>query len=312
MTGKERTGFLLAILAAFLWSPHFYAVQRFVKPDTNLMVFYFHVVFWAALGSLVFLTLVGRLDEISVFKRNESRFFLLALTGGYGFWLFRAIALKEVSAAGAAHMHILFYAAPLILALFTIPDPRGAGAKELGSLALGFVGCIMILAPSGTESQESLLAAGPGTSLIAVAAALCWGIFTFVSRGLLRREKPLPVTAVVWSMGAICLLVTCLSTGNNPLDITRNELWISMILGIVTAALCFITWLKALSIAGPCFIAPVWYIGLVFGILWSRWFAGTSPGWWTIGGALLILLVSRSGSSQTRGSPASLSDLLRS
>jgi drug/metabolite transporter (DMT)-like permease len=207
-------------------------------------------------------------------------------------------------------VHILFYAAPLVMGLLSLPTREGPRWKQIGALTLGFVGSIMIIAQPAGERVSSLLP-GAGLAFLGLAAALCWAAFCLLARPLMREEKVLPSSFIIWTMGAACLLATCLSTGSNPLSITRRGLWLSMVLGGGTVALGFGIWLKCLSEVTPSFAAPLWYVGLVFGIGWGHWMAGTRPGWLTVGGVVLILLFVRSGRSRDRRHTMTLSDVIR-
>ena len=310
MTRSETTGFILGTVGVLCWSPHFYATVHARGQGTPLLVFHFHVLLWASIAAWVLLALSGNLDELSVFKRRETRFLVLALTGGYGFWILRALALERAG-SGATHVHILFYTAPLILGLLSLPTREGARWKQIGALVLGFVGCIMILAPSGNTESATSLAPGTTVTVLAVASALCWAVFVLLARPLVKKESVLASTVIIWSMGAACMLVTCLSTGENILSITQSGLWLSMLLGAGTVTIGFGVWLKCLSEVTPAFAAPIWYISLVFGIAWARWIADFRPGWLTVGGVVLILLVARSGKSRDRSSGVTISDVIR-
>lgn len=309
MTPSETTGFVLGTLAVLFWSPHYYATVYAVAGETPLLVFYLHVLAWAAIACGVVLAATGRLDQLSVFKRRETRFLLLALTGGYGFWMLRALALDRAGDA-PFHAHILFYTAPLLLGVLTLPRRGGARWKQIGALALGFVGSIMIIAPPGGEQVQSLLPVF-GVGILGVGAALCWAVFCLLARPLVRKEKVLPSSFIIWTAGTACLLATCLSTGENPLNIAFRDVWLSMLLGAGTVALGFGVWLKCLAEVTPSFAAPLWYISLVFGIGWAHWMADVRPGWLTVGGVVLILLFARSGRSRDRRHSMTLSDVIR-
>ncbi len=309
MARSETTGFALGVLAALLWSPHFHAVAEAVGGATSALVFHFYVVFWAAVACLLVLLATGRLEELSVFQRRQTSFLLLVLTGGYGFWLLRALAVER-SAADPSDVHILFYSAPLALGLLSLPTREGARGRQVAALVLGFVGCIMIVArPSGAQGE----APGPGlgVGLVAVGAAACWAAFALAARPLVREEKVLPVGGALWSIGAVCLLATCLATGDNILAITRTALWTSMWLGVGTVALAFGCWLKCLSQMPPAFAAPLWYLALVFGVLPASRLAGVRPGWWTLGGVALILVAVYFGRGAGGRTEMTMSDLIR-
>ena len=134
-------------------------------------------------------------------------------------------------------------------------------------------------------------------------------MFTLAARPLAKKENALPVSAIVLSMGAMCLLVTCLSKGVNLL-VSSKVLWTSIALGVITA-LAFRYWLVCLATVPASGAAVLWYLALVFGIASAAWIAHLSPGWYTLGGALLILFAARGAGGGRRRPQATMSDLVR-
>ncbi len=309
MTRSETNGFILAVLAVICWSPVFYVTAHGLDSDTPLTVFYFHVLLWAGLASGAMLTLMGRLDELGVFKKHETRILLLTVTGGYGLWLLKAMTIEQAGNE-LVQAHILFYTAPLLLGICSLPMEEGASWKQIGALLLGFVGCIMILAGPAGSKQVALPSLSKTTGL-ALGSALSWALFMLLARPLVRNTAVLPVSALIWLLGAACLFATCLSTGNNILSITRRSLWLSMALGVGSVALGLGLWLKSLSLVTPAFAAPIWYLSLIFGIAWSHWMTQTRPGWLAVGGVVLLLFVCRSGRSRGQSSKVTMSDIIR-
>jgi len=303
---RSQTGVLLGVLAALLWSPHFHTVMGSLGRDTSVLVFHFYVVFWAAVACLLALVVTGQTGALSVFRRQETPVLLLALTGGYGLWLMRALAIER-GAGNPTHVDLLFYSAPLILGFLSIPQRDGARAKQIVALALGLVGCIMIASRPPTPAEAAGAGARSGGTLAALLAAGCWAVFALAARPLVRREKVLPIGAVLWSVGAACLLVTCLATGDSILAISRKGILTSLLLGAGTVALGFGCWLKCLAHLPPALAAPLWYLAVAFGVLW-----GYEPvTWWTAGGAALIVVAVYFASSGRERIEMTMSDLIR-
>ena len=57
MPRSRTAGFAAGVLAALLWSPHFYVVRHFLAgaEEVNVLVFYLYVVFWGAVDVQAFL-----------------------------------------------------------------------------------------------------------------------------------------------------------------------------------------------------------------------------------------------------------------
>ena len=311
MPRSRTAGFAAGVLAALLWSPHFYVVRHFLAgaEEVNVLVFYLYVVFWGAVASLLVMLLSGRTEELSIFKRTQTHFLALVVTGGYGFWLLRALSIQRAAEA-PSHVQILFYTGPLLLGFLSLLTREAASIRQIAGLLLGFVGCILIAGSPYWGAAESGGPPSLETSLIALGAAACWAAFALMARPMVKEEKVLPVIVIVLSMGAVFLLVTCYSTGASML-IGSKRLWASMILG-AAAALALGCWLKCLASAPASAAASLWYLALVFGVAWAYWIAHLSPGWFTLVGAALVLLALHSAPAVHRKQQTTMSDLIRS
>ena len=267
MQASGKTAFLLGTLTALLWSPHFLRVQDLVAGgDASLFAVYFHVLLWPALALLALSFLTGRGAVVSVFKQRETHFLVLAGTGGYGFWLLRALALES---GPAAHAHVLFYAAPLLMAVLSRLTAERADAKTAFGLALGFMGCILLVF-SQDRGVGSVGAGSLSGWLQALGAAFCWAVFTVSARPIMREEKAIPAAAVILGIGAVFLLFTCLGRGENPLALEPGEALSAGLTGLLTVGLMMVVWLKCIAASPVKVAAPFWYLGLLFGLVWAR------------------------------------------
>ncbi|MFP4176780.1 MAG: EamA family transporter [Planctomycetota bacterium] len=309
MTRSETSGFVLGLLAVLFWSPHLLSLLHYGSGQTPMLVLHFHILLWAAVVSWGLLIVSGGVDKLSVFQRHETRFILLVLTGGYGMWLLRAFAVEQ--AGNPANVHILFYAGPLLLGIMSLTSSEGATLKQIGALVLGFVGAIMILARPGEGETAAGMAPAASTAGLALAGAALWAVFALLARPLVRNEPVLPTATLIWSLGSACLLVTCLSTGENILEITPRDLYTTILIGGGTITAGMGLWLKCLSEVTVAFAAPIWYLSLIPGIGLTYWLEDQWPGWLAIGGAVLILLICRSGQSRDRTDQMTLSDVIR-
>jgi drug/metabolite transporter (DMT)-like permease len=307
MRRAGTSGLVLGALAAMMWSPHFYGVSQAVAGGASALALQFHVVFFAAVSCLVVLFMTGRLGELAVLRRYETLVVVLVLTGGYGFWVLRALAVEKAP-QGLPYVHALFYTGPLMLGLLSVLGRDAPQGRQMAGLIVGFVGCALI---ATSAQQVEATAPGARAALLALGAAGCWAVFALAARPIVTQEKTLPVLAVVLSAGAACLLATCISTGEHLLPAGSKALWTSVLLGVVTVALGFGCWLKCLSAAHPSAAASLWYLALVFGVPWAVRVSGRSPSLWTLGGAVLILAAVHSSYGRRRRPTASISDLIR-
>ncbi len=309
MARYERSGLAYALLAALLWSPHFSLVERLqvAGPQVPQMVAHFHFVFWAAAGLLLVLFLSGRLDELSIFGRRETQILVLGALGGYGFWLFRGLALESLPTSRA---RLLFYAAPIAVGVFSSFGRERADSRTFFGLLLGFVGCIML-------AEGAMPGGGPAGGMKAHAlgalAAAGWGLFTLCARPLAREEKALPAVALILGVGAVCLFVTCLSTGANVLRVSVAQLGLSAVAGFFTVGVMMLAWLRCLRGVPAVAAAPWWYLGLAFAAAGRLVFAGGwgEGVWWVLGGAVLILMALHSAGAGRTGQAVTMGDIIR-
>lgn len=314
MYRAQKTGFFLGVVAALLWSPHFYMVES-LRPARGavegqsgvaMLVAEFYFLLCAAAVLLLLLFLSGRLSELAVFKRRETHFLILAASGGYGFWLLRGLALEAVA---PSHARLLFYLAPLLIALLSLLTRERADGRALLGLLFGFVGCIMIVQGQGSGAAGAI---SVRNSLPAVGAAACWAVFSVVARPIVREEKALPVAALVTAIGAACLLVTCLSTGQSILEISPVQVWRSALIGACTVGLMMVFWLKCVGMVPVVLASPFWYLGLVFGLALARWRGVSVSGWWALGGLVLVLLGLHTVLSGRQRAAVTIGDIIRS
>ena len=308
MQRSGRSAVAFAVMAGLMWAPHFHAVEGLRAGPAGVppLVAQFYLVVWAAAGLMLLLLLSGRFAELSVFDRRETSFLVLAALGGYAFWMLRAVALEG---AAASRARLFFSLAPVLIGLFSLSGrERADGRAFLGAL-LGFGGCIMLVRGAG--------GAGDGGSwlsnLPAVAAAACWALFSLTARPVVREEKALPMAAILLSVGAVCLFVTCLARGDGIFHIGLRQLGRTVPVGFFTVGLMLVFWLKCLSNASAAAAAPLWYLGLLFSVLGRALLAGGlfAGFWWFLGGTVLILWGMRRALSGRTAREVTIGDIIR-
>ena len=307
----KKQGFLFGVLAALLWAPHFYVVQS-LRPAEGaagmpVLVAEFYFLLCGSVILLLLLFVSGRLSELAVFKRRETHFLVLAASGGYAFWLLRDSALAAIS---PAHAHLLFYSAPLLMGALSLLTAERADRRAVLGLLFGFLGCIMILL-GPLRGAGMAHAASLRGSLPAVGAAACWALFSVMARPIVREEKALPVAVLVMAIGAACLLVTCLSRGENILAVRTPQLWTALLAGALTVGLMMVFWLKCVGMVPVALASPLWYLALVFGIAWARWRGLSIAGWWALAGSVAILLGLHIALSGRKRTTVTIADIIR-
>jgi drug/metabolite transporter (DMT)-like permease len=272
-------------LAAVFWSVGLDRVVSLTGGGENCQVLtvQFHMLLWAAAAMFLLLFLSGRLGELSVFRRRETSFLLLAATGGYGFHYLCGIALG--SGAPSVVMSYLYAAPLMILALSLLTREKALGRQAI-AVALGFVGCVIVIVKGRVASGPLAVADGAGR-MAALGSAACWAVFSAIARPIAREEKTLPVAALVTVVGAACLLVTCVSQGVAVFRLSLGQFVSAALAGGLAVCASTALWLRCLGMLPAVSAAPLWYLGAVFGLVWAR---GEVSVWWALLGTVLILL----------------------
>jgi drug/metabolite transporter (DMT)-like permease len=247
------------------------------------------------------------MDELSVFNKKETQFLVLLATGGYGFWILQGLALRSLDPESA---RLVFYTAPLLMALMAAFSSEKAAGKLVGSLLMGFVGCIMIMAVP-TEHVQAAGGAGWTGYIAAGGWAACLALFSVVARRTVDDEQVMPVLTIVLAGGAVCVLVSCVAARVNVFALSGRQLIACAFAGGILGTAVFGFWTAALSRASLAKCAPFWYLTPVCGAVIRIWQEGSLPGWWSIGGIVLIVLALRTSMSVSREASKTLGDILR-
>ncbi len=145
------------------------------------------------------LTLAGlwrlRGAPVGAFFRGRKTEWALGLFGIFGYHAFFFVALRS---APASEANLINYLWPLLLALLSglLPGEK-LGVRPLLGCALGFVGAIQLVTPSGAGEADTPLVA----YLPALGCALIWPVFSVLSK---RVGAPQPLM-VGWCLATAAL-----------------------------------------------------------------------------------------------------------
>jgi len=306
MRSSARTAWVYGVLAAALWSPHFYVVESLRGSGVPPLALQFHLLFWPAAACVLLLFVTGRAADLSVFNRRETQFLILAAAGGYGFWVLRVLALE--SAAGP-QVRLTFATAPLMMGLLSLASREKAGGKAFWGLLFGLAGCVLLVEGGRTEG----MAADPvQAKLLGLGAAACWAVFSVIARPIVREERVLPVVALVTGIGAVCLGVTCLSRGDSIFQISPAQLRTAGLAGLLTVGLMMAAWLKCLGGTPVAQAALLWYLGPLFGVAAGWCYGWRVDLWWALAGGVLIVFGLRGALGRRQRAGLTMGDVIRS
>jgi drug/metabolite transporter, DME family len=287
---QYRTGVLLVLVAAVLWSLMGLMIRQIVEAGT------WAVLFWRSAGMVPVLMLVIRLRKGPGVLAKVIAVGWPGVIGGLGLVLAFAGAIFAIQATTVANTVFLFSAAPFLTAILgwvLLREP--VRAATWGAIALAGIGMFVMV-------REGLAAGALAGNVAALLSALGFAIFTIALRwGKLAEMMPAVVLGGVFSMltAGIVSMVQA-----ETLMVPLHDIAIAMGMGAVILAIgmAFYTLgsriipaaeLTLLSMV-EVMLAPVW-VWLLLGETAS---AGTFAG-----GAILLAAVAFNAMSGARRKP---------
>ena len=264
------------LLTVFFFGTNFVAVKLVVEVVPPLL-------FAAARFTFAGLLLFGLLRLIDPSSRLKRTDFLPVLgLGVVGITLTQSVFTIGVSLTTAANTALIYSTAPvwgMLLGFFLgLERPRLSGVAGVALCLLG----VAIVVHGGLDLGGTSL---PGDALI-LAAAVCWGCYTMLSLGLLRRYSPLAVAAypmVLGGLAAFPLAAVDLEVTPASLDAT---VWFAALYStLCSSAFGFAAWQRGVSRVGANRVLVYQYLVAITGV-----------------GAGILLLDERFGLQQILGS----------
>ena len=241
MKKQERLpGYCFAAFTVIVWGSTFISSKvllEFYTPAQIMLTRF--VLAYCALWLL-------RPRRLALTLRQEGVFFLLGLLGCTAYFYTENTALSYTL---ASNVSIIVAAAPIftaILAHFT-GEERFRTSTLLGFL-VAFSGVILVVC-NGTF----VLKLNPRGDLLALAAAVCWAVYSVLLRRASRGLDSILVTRRTMFWGIVTAVPLVLAEGVSyptaPL-LTASGIANFLFLGLVGSALCFVLWNKAFRLLG--------------------------------------------------------------
>ena len=163
----------------------------------------------------------------------------------------------------------------MFLALLILKERVGALRWSAAGIALA--GSIVLLRPGFDGFQLG--------SLVAFAAALCFGIEVILIKKLSGMEAPLQILCINNSIGFVISLTAASFVWVNPSSLQWAEL---LALGVimVSAQALFI---QAMRSSDASYVLPFSYLSLVFATIYDFWIFKSQPDWISYLGAFTIV-----------------------
>lgn len=211
----------------------------------------------------------------------------LGLTGGSLYFITENYALAY---GYCSNVSLIVCLTPLITALIVgcfYPGERMNGKGLLASL-LAFAGMALVV-----FNGNFILKLSPFGDILALAACLCWALYTLIIKRLQGKYSNMLITRKVFGYGLLTILpILCVNGVDVDLLIDGGAVvWGNLLfLGCVASMLCFLGWNWCLEKIGSVRATNLLYLNPVVVITTSALVLGENVTWVALLGAGLILV----------------------
>ncbi|MBR5477058.1 MAG: DMT family transporter [Bacteroidaceae bacterium] len=234
---------------------------------------------------LLMLPFAGRrlfLDNV----KDEFTAVLLGLFGGSLYFIVENYALAY---GYCSNVSLIVCLTPLVTALIVgwrYPDERLGKAGVVGSV-VALAGMALVV-----FNGNFVLKLSPLGDILALAACICWALYSQLIKRLGIRYSNMLVTRKIFAYGLLTILPLVLVRGINY-DVVINggvQVWGNILfLGCVASMFCFLGWNWCLERMGTVRATNLLYLNPVVAITTSSLFLGERVTWLALTGAVLIL-----------------------
>lgn len=286
MKGKNGTPGIIVYVIAFvivvIWGCTFVQTKILInsglRPD-EIFLFRF------TLAYILILPLAGKrlfLDNWT----DEALAVALGLTGGSLYFVTENYALAYGYCSNVA---LIVCLTPMITALIVgcfYKSERMGRSAVVGS-AIAFVGMALVV-----FNGNFILQLSPLGDVLALAACLCWALYTLIIKRLQDKYSNMLVTRKIFGYGLLTILPMLLARGVDIELLVDGGavVWGNILfLGCVASMLCFLGWNFCLERLGTVRATNLLYLNPVISITTSAIVLGERVTWIAILGAILIL-----------------------
>ena len=218
--------------------------------------------------------------------KDEVTAFLLGLFGGSLYFVVENYALAF---GYCSNVSLIVCLTPLVTALIVgwrYPAERLGKAGAVGSV-VAMAGMALVV-----FNGNFVLKLSPLGDILALAACLCWALYSLLIKHLGARYDNMLITRKVFGYGLLTIIPLLYWRGMN-IDIVIAggvQVWGNIIfLGVVASMLCFLGWNWCLARLGTVRATNFLYLNPVVAIVSSALVLGERVTWIAISGAALIL-----------------------
>ncbi len=265
---------LLTLAVVAVWGVTFVSTKVLIGAGMHPVAIFFVRFMLAYAGIWLYIALSRQPAKLWYGWKEELVFLLLGVSGGSLYFLTENLALAYTQATNVA---FLVCSAPLFTAIFTLIyrrfgkgrfvdglEPVRLGWPLVGGTVLALAGMAMVVF-DGARLQLS--ARG---DLLAIAAALCWAVYSLFMSQMTRDHGTVTATRKVFFYGLLTILpfLSGYKDSFAPAILGQTAVWFNLLfLGLVASLLCFILWNLAMDKLGNVTTTNYVYLNPVFTLL---------------------------------------------
>ena len=265
---------LLTLAVVAVWGVTFVSTKVLIGAGMHPVAIFFVRFMLAYAGIWLYIALSRQPAKLWYGWQEELVFLLLGVSGGSLYFLTENLALAYTQATNVA---FLVCSAPLFTAIFTLIyrrfgkgrfvdglEPVRLGWPLVGGTVLALAGMAMVVF-DGARLQLS--ARG---DLLAIAAALCWAVYSLFMSQMTRDHGTVTATRKVFFYGLLTILPFLGGYKDSfaPAILGQTAVWFNLLfLGLVASLLCFILWNLAMDKLGNVTTTNYVYLNPVFTLL---------------------------------------------
>ncbi len=265
---------LLTLAVVAVWGVTFVSTKVLIGAGMHPVAIFFVRFMLAYAGIWLYIALSRQPSKLWYGWKEELVFLLLGVSGGSLYFLTENLALAYTQATNVA---FLVCSAPLFTAIFTLIyrrfgkgrfvdglEPVRLGWPLVGGTVLALSGMAMVVF-DGARLQLS--ARG---DLLAIAAALCWAVYSLFMSQMTRDHGTVTATRKVFFYGLLNILPFLGGYKDSfaPAILGQTAVWFNLLfLGLVASLLCFILWNLAMDKLGNVTTTNYVYLNPVFTLL---------------------------------------------
>ena len=265
---------LLALAVVAVWGVTFVSTKVLIGAGMHPVAIFFCRFLLAYTGIWLYIALSRQSKKLWYGWKEELVFLLLGVSGGSLYFLTENLALAYTQATNVA---FLVCSAPLFTAIFTLIyrrlgkgrfvdglEPVQLGWPLIGGTLLALTGMALVVF-DGAKLQLSA-----GGDLLAIAAALCWAVYSLFMGQMTREYGTVAATRKVFFYGLLTILPFLGGYKDSfaPEVLGQTAVWFNLLfLGLVASLVCFILWNLAMDKLGNVSSTNYVYLNPVFTLI---------------------------------------------